>query len=127
MGLFGKFLITAGIVVANKIIDNKDEQKREELRIKKENDRLKHENEKLKIKEMAKIEVINHDYEMERLEIEAKIKIICSQCGRIIDKDSQFCGFCGQAVINKQYCNVCGKEFLKDATFCGYCGNKRSI
>ena len=133
MGLFTKIVISAGIGLANKIISNKEEKNREELEIKRESEQLKRENERLKIKEQARLEEMKQDYEMEKLENlmssnkNSSNKLYCGSCGKSIDLNSKFCGYCGQVVKRKEFCVTCGQEILDGAMFCGYCGTKKKV
>ena len=131
MGLFTKIVIAAGVGLASKIVNNKAEEKREQLELKRESEQLRIENEKLRIRENTRIEEMKYDYEMERQEkailakVESFDKGYCASCGKSIDKDSKFCGYCGNLVKIKEYCTYCGKEVLENAMFCGYCGRKK--
>lgn len=47
----------------------------------------------------------------------------CSTCGREIDDDSRFCGFCGSTQSAKTRCSVCSRVVEGQPDFCTYCGS----
>ena len=51
----------------------------------------------------------------------------CHYCGKEIEEDSSFCGYCGKKQLKVRYCIKCGHELDADDVFCGYCGAKQTI
>ena len=56
--------------------------------------------------------------------------IICAQCGKAINNDSEFCCFCGSKIIKFPpplkvlYCRKCGYKLTEGSLFCSKCGFK---
>lgn len=52
----------------------------------------------------------------------------CINYGKLIDKNTKFCKFCGtkieKTVQDMMICSNCGKELIADSKFCRYCGGK---
>ncbi|MBO5926658.1 MAG: zinc ribbon domain-containing protein [Clostridia bacterium] len=130
MGLFSKLLITAGIAIANKVIDNKNSMIQEEIELRKQEVIQKSKCEQLRIKEQARLEELKQDYDMEKIETSSfnnnyiNRNIFCFVCKKGIEANSKFCGFCGSKV-ERYFCAKCGNKFIDDAKFCGYCGASR--
>ncbi|MDW2975191.1 MAG: zinc ribbon domain-containing protein [Alphaproteobacteria bacterium] len=47
--------------------------------------------------------------------------MICTKCGKEINKDFKLCPYCGESV-NKLTCPKCNKELESDYNLCPYCG-----
>lgn|GEM_PF-6696921 len=69
----------------------------------------------------------------------AKQRIICRQCGSVIEEGVRFCAACGGDASNsftqnpagsgtnaKKVCMHCGSEISGGANFCKYCGKPQS-
>lgn len=52
--------------------------------------------------------------------------IACTGCGKMINRDANFCAFCGNKIIkvDKSVCVNCGKPITESSNFCHYCGEK---
>ena len=55
--------------------------------------------------------------------------IICPQCGKSINADSEFCCFCGEKIIVAPpppilFCRKCGYKLAEGSVFCSKCGLK---
>lgn len=48
----------------------------------------------------------------------------CTNCGKTLPNDSEFCTFCGKEIEKglTPKCSKCGSEIPKDSEFCPYCG-----
>jgi len=50
--------------------------------------------------------------------------IKCTECGKVIDPDAEFCKHCGDAVELVPECSSCGNELTSDSNFCSQCGSE---
>lgn len=51
---------------------------------------------------------------------------LCDKCGRLLDKDAEFCTHCGakQTPISKRVCPLCKGKSDPEAEYCAHCGHK---
>ena len=51
---------------------------------------------------------------------------LCDNCGRLINKDEDFCTYCGakQTPTEKRVCPLCKGKSSPDAEYCAHCGHK---
>lgn len=50
--------------------------------------------------------------------------MFCSNCGKLVENDAQFCSYCGTRISVKLFCSNCGKELEQGGDFCPYCGTR---
>jgi RNA polymerase subunit RPABC4/transcription elongation factor Spt4 len=76
-----------------------------------------------KVKEMGGVEPGTLPEDLE--EPKPKEKMECSECGAVIDADSDKCSKCGEVFDGEEFqCPKCGKIVPEEAEVCKYCGNK---
>jgi hypothetical protein len=50
--------------------------------------------------------------------------IKCTECGKVVDPDADFCKHCGDKVELVAKCSSCGNELDADSSFCSQCGTE---
>ena len=51
-------------------------------------------------------------------------KLVCSECGVVLQEDAKFCFNCGKKVGAGKKCSTCATENPEDSKFCLNCGTK---
>ncbi|MDK2896969.1 MAG: hypothetical protein PWP04_1089 [Candidatus Atribacteria bacterium] len=53
----------------------------------------------------------------------ARPRVTCSSCGAYIERDAQYCPYCGsRQKQSARTCSNCGKSVSSQGKFCPYCG-----
>lgn len=57
--------------------------------------------------------------------------MLCPKCGKEVEEDAKFCGYCGAALepikgeeVRRRFCPKCGAELREGENFCNACGTK---
>lgn len=54
-------------------------------------------------------------------------EIECTECGEIVDSESEFCKNCGKKIMIEPQCTSCGRLLDEDINFCPGCGTEVEV